>query len=246
MREVIWALVGVLFAYAVYQIARAVRVGRAGRRAAVDAARGARSEPGAGGPGDEREELYVFGPSPFDAGATGQPPSQHVTVHAGEREGGGEIDTRDLPLFTPGYDGGNGAGQQAGPQAVPRAVQSAVPQADVPRFGGAGGEDAGGQGGFQLELEVRQLRRDIAQLREELDTQRARCDRLETEHRTVREHLEATLASQGISPEYNEALVFARRGMDVDAIAERCGISVAEAELVHALARGGQPDRGDT
>ena len=92
--------------------------------------------------------------------------------------------------------------------------------------------------GFQLELEVRQLRRDIVQLRNELAEQRREAQRQAEAMQTLKEHVDSTLASQGISPEYNEALVFARRGMDVGVIAERCGISVAEAELVHSLAQG--------
>lgn len=92
--------------------------------------------------------------------------------------------------------------------------------------------------GFQLELEVRQLRRDIVQLRNELAEQRRDAQRQAEAMQALKEHVDSTLASQGISPEYNEALVFARRGMDVDVIAERCGISVAEAELVHSLAQG--------
>lgn len=98
--------------------------------------------------------------------------------------------------------------------------------------------------GFQLELEVRQLRRDIVQLRNELAEQRREAQRHVEAMQALKEHVDSTLASQGISPEYNEALVFARRGMDVDVIAERCGISVAEAELVHSLAQG-RAARGD-
>lgn len=97
---------------------------------------------------------------------------------------------------------------------------------------------------FQLELEVRQLRRDIVELRAELTEQRREVERLGTEQRALKDQMESTLASHGISPEYNEALVFARRGMDVGMIAERCGISVAEAELVHSLARGATTSAG--
>lgn len=97
----------------------------------------------------------------------------------------------------------------------------------------AGGDE------FQLTLELQQLRRDLAQLRAELAEQREQFDAVRADLRTMQEQLDATLASQGVSPEYNEALVFARRGLDAEAISERCGISMAEAELVRSLAKGG-------
>jgi hypothetical protein len=53
-------------------------------------------------------------------------------------------------------------------------------------------------------------------------------------------------AAPGASPEYSEALALARRGLAVDEIAGRCGITRAEAELVAALAAGGRSGtRGD-
>lgn len=109
-------------------------------------------------------------------------------------------------------------------------VAPAAPMAD----GAAAGGDT-----FQSTLELQQLRRELAQLRAELAEQREQFDALRAELRTMQEQLDATLASQGVSPEYNEALVFARRGLDAEAISERCGISMAEAELVRSLAKGG-------
>jgi DNA-directed RNA polymerase specialized sigma24 family protein len=40
-----------------------------------------------------------------------------------------------------------------------------------------------------------------------------------------------------VTPQHSEAMVLAERGLPALQIAERCGISVAEAELVCALAR---------
>lgn len=68
----------------------------------------------------------------------------------------------------------------------------------------------------ELEAEVRQLRIDLAALREEL-----------AELKTVRR----------VSPLYAEAAALAQRGFDARGVAEECGISVAEAELVLALSR---------
>jgi len=98
--------------------------------------------------------------------------------------------------------------------------------------------------GFQIELEVQQLRRDIGQLRTELDVQRKEVAELAARLSAQQEQVDANLATKGASPEYNEALVFARRGLDVEAIAERCGITVAEAALVRALAQGEQGSPG--
>ncbi len=97
--------------------------------------------------------------------------------------------------------------------------------------------------GFQVELEVQQLRRDVAQLRAELAEQRRELAdltaRLQVQQvqQVQPEQFDGGVATTGASPEYDEALVFARRGLDVEAIAERCGITVAEAALVRALAQ---------
>ena len=90
-----------------------------------------------------------------------------------------------------------------------------------------------------LELEVQQLRRDIGQLRAEQDKQRSECERLADEVARMQEATATLQAGQRISPQYGEAVMLARRGMESDAIAERCGISVAEAALVRSLSQGG-------
>lgn len=90
---------------------------------------------------------------------------------------------------------------------------------------------------FKEALDVEQLRRDVLQLQGLVEGQRRELDEAVDEVRALKAQLEAAAVSQSISPEYNEALVFARRGLDVDTIAERCGISRSEAELVHALAQ---------
>jgi hypothetical protein len=69
----------------------------------------------------------------------------------------------------------------------------------------------------QIEDELRALKEDLAQLREE--TRRVR-------------------AARGVAPQYGEAMALAESGLEAPAIAARCGISVAEAELIRAL---GQP-----
>lgn len=75
-----------------------------------------------------------------------------------------------------------------------------------------------------VEVECQALRRECAQLREEL----ARLG----------EEVSALKATRNMSPLYNEAMALARQGMSADGIAGRCDISIGEAELVAAMARG--------
>lgn len=68
----------------------------------------------------------------------------------------------------------------------------------------------------ELELEVRQLRAEVEELRQELaEVKQARR----------------------ISPLYADAAALAHRGFDARGVAEECGISVAEAELVLAMSK---------
>jgi hypothetical protein len=69
----------------------------------------------------------------------------------------------------------------------------------------------------RLEQELRQLRAEVAALREELGELQA---------------------ARRVSPHYADAMALARRGFDARGIAEQCGIALGEAELVMALARG--------
>ena len=75
-----------------------------------------------------------------------------------------------------------------------------------------------------VEVELQQLRRESSALREEL--------------LRVREELAGIKASRNVSPLYGEAMSLAQRGVTADGIAVQCGISLGEAELVAALARG--------
>lgn len=97
---------------------------------------------------------------------------------------------------------------------------------------------------FGLELEVQQLRRELALLREELEgagtAWQETSRRLEEEVARLSGELEGLQVERSVSPQYGEAMVLARRGLAADAIAERCGISVAEAALVCSLVQGQQ------
>lgn len=82
--------------------------------------------------------------------------------------------------------------------------------------------------GFDALLEVRQQRHLVDALRVEVDT-------LKQEIQQLRQDLADQRAASRVSPQYGEAVALARRGLDANAIAERCGISVSEAELVRSL-----------
>lgn len=120
-----------------------------------------------------------------------------------------------------------------------RPRESAAPPPPAPVAPAPPGPDA-----FQLELEVQRLRREVAGLRAVLDVQQQEIGGLHDSLAGLREQIDKGLVAQNASPEYSEALVFARRGLAVDAIAERCGISVAEAELVRSLAARGDEEAG--
>lgn len=84
------------------------------------------------------------------------------------------------------------------------------------------------------ELVTAGLSRELAQLREEVDVIRAELAALREDMLQEMAHLRAT---QTVSPIYGDAVQMAAAGYDAAAIAERCGIARAEAELVVALAR---------
>lgn len=86
-------------------------------------------------------------------------------------------------------------------------------------------------GRTNVEVEVQQLRRESTALRDEV----AR----------LREELSSLKAARNVSPLYSEAMSLAQNGVSADGIAGQCGISLAEAELVAALARG-EPEEDET
>ncbi|MDQ5946970.1 MAG: hypothetical protein QG619_2401 [Pseudomonadota bacterium] len=77
------------------------------------------------------------------------------------------------------------------------------------------------------EAEIGQMRAEMAVLRNELATLR---DDLKVKVEHVR-------AAQHVAPIYGDAMQMAVAGYDAAAIAERCGVARAEAELVVALVR---------
>lgn len=78
------------------------------------------------------------------------------------------------------------------------------------------------------------LEQELDQLRDEVDAMRGELAALRNDMLQELAHLRA---SQTVSPIYGDAMQMAASGYDPAAIAERCGIARAEAELVVALAK---------
>lgn len=75
---------------------------------------------------------------------------------------------------------------------------------------------------------------EVVQLREEVDALRCEVAALRDELHNEIAHMRAT---QTVSPLYSDAMQMATLGHDAATIAERCGISRAEAELMLALVK---------
>lgn len=74
-----------------------------------------------------------------------------------------------------------------------------------------------------IEAELAELRGEVASLKDEVIL--------------LHEEVRLLKAARNVSPQYGEAVALAQRGLGAAQIAERCGISVAEAEMVCALSR---------
>lgn len=98
---------------------------------------------------------------------------------------------------------------------------------------------------FAIELELQRLRFEISTLRELAEMQQKEIESLRTSAEcSAAARIEAITSfskqEPDMSPEYDEALALARRGIVADVIASRCGITRAEAELVASLAARGR------
>lgn len=88
------------------------------------------------------------------------------------------------------------------------------------------------------DIEIQQLRRDVAQLRTEQDFLRSELVAMRLDMNELQAAKERPPQYvRPVSPQHSEAMLLAGRGIAAAQIADHCGISVAEAELVCALAR---------
>jgi hypothetical protein len=130
---------------------------------------------------------------------------------------------------------------------LPSSVSSAAPAGAAPSAptsapaasSGAAEAEAAAAARFELELENSRLRQALQAQRDLVALQQTEIDRLVEDIAALRDELDAQASSVASSPEYSEAMVLARQGLNAEMIAVRCGITLAEAELVLALGRGG-------
>ena len=98
---------------------------------------------------------------------------------------------------------------------------------------------------FSIELELQRLRLDLNALRETVEAHQKEIESLREDVKCpsagkTAPTISLTAQEPDMSPEYDEALALARRGIVADVIASRCGITRAEADLVASLAARGR------
>ncbi|MDY0071059.1 MAG: DUF2802 domain-containing protein [Thauera sp.] len=100
---------------------------------------------------------------------------------------------------------------------------------------------------FAAQLELRRLQRELEAEQQQVTEQRKEIERLQSELALLQQTLEEgrgqmpAPAQDPVSPEYAEPLRLAEMGFKDEEISARCGISLAEARLVLAMAqRGGR------
>lgn len=104
-------------------------------------------------------------------------------------------------------------------------ARPAAPQPSPGRSSGFGEHLADHLARSDMEMEVQRMRDEMERMRAEMEELRA---------------------ARRVSPQYAEAVELAQRGLTAQDVADRLGISLAEAELVQALSRGKQNfDEGD-
>ena len=106
------------------------------------------------------------------------------------------------------------------PPPEEEAIWPPAPPAVPPAPADEGGEPAH----FGAELMRSHMEREIKQLRGELAA--------------LRDELAELKAARHVSPQYADAMAMAQRGLTAQDVADRCNISLGEAELVWALAHG--------
>lgn len=179
-----------------------------------------------------------------------------------DRDAVGTVEPQiEAPTFEPPGEAWQGQGQGVAPPATSRAMAAyaevaaasgtqaafAVPPAPSPEWeevkelfdaepaaaslpSAQPSDGEGRAGGFGEHLAEHLVRSDM-----EMELQRMR-----DEMQRMSQELEELRAARRVSPQYAEAMELAQRGMSAQDLADRLGISLAEAELVHALSRGRQ------
>lgn len=219
VREALWLIGLALVCYSVWQFFRALRAPRSSTAVPPAAAGGGEPETARAGAG---HAALPGGPArPSDQGRLGAG-AQTAEQNEEDREQENE-DGFDAYAPLPAAQAGPTLGRAQAPPA-PSPVQSDALQADV----------------FQIQLDNSRLRQALQAQRDLVALQQDEIDRLVQDITALRDELERLRDQPTSSPEYAEAMVLAAQGLNAEMIAARCGITVAEAELVLSLARRGE------
>ena len=210
VREALWLIGLALVCYSVWQFFRALRAPSSSAAVPPAVAQGAQAE----APQSTGRRTALAGG-----------PDTQPTVRGVEAEAPSEVEDEDEDTFDdyaplPGLRLGPDPARVQGPsERLP--VQSGVVQPDV----------------FQMELDNSRLRQALQAQRDLVALQQDEIDRLVHDITELQDELARVREQPTSSPEYSEALVLAAQGLNAEMIAARCGISLAEAELVLSLAR---------
>lgn len=211
VREVLWLTGLALVCYAVWQFFRALRAPRSSTAAS----------PGAGGGAQTV-------PLPAGGGHAAQPGGSDTLPSQGGVEAGAQVEDEDEDAF-------DDYAPVPRPQVGPTPGRAQAPAEPLPVHPEALPPDV-----FRLELENSRLRQALQAQRDLVALQQDEIDRLVHDISALRDELERGREQPTSSPEYAEALVLAAQGLNAEMIAARCGITLAEAELVLSLARRGE------
>ncbi len=213
VREALWLIGLALVCYSVWQFFRALRAPSSSAAVPPAVAQGAQAE--APRPTGRRTVLA--------GGPDTQPTGRGVEAEAPSEVEDEDEDTFDDYAPLPGPQLGSDPTRAQGPsERLP--AQPGVVQPDV----------------FQMELDNSRLRQALQAQRDLVALQQDEIDRLVHDITELQDELARVREQPTSSPEYSEALVLAAQGLNAEMIAARCGISLAEAELVLSLARRGE------
>jgi len=117
--------------------------------------------------------------------------------------------------------------------------QTRAPMREAPRAAAAvQAQNAASPSAFVEHLQWAALDAEVGRMRQDLQA-------LSEEVQVLRRELAMINSSRHVSPHYAEAMTLAQRGHAPQDVADRCGISLGEAELVIALARGPRAFAGE-
>ena len=210
VREALWLIGLALVCYSVWQFFRALRAPSSSAAVPPAVAQGAQAEaPQSTG----RRTALAGGPDT-------QPTGRGV-----EAEAPSEVEDEDEDTF-------DDYAPLPGPRLGPDPARAQGPSERLPAQPGVVQPDV-----FQMELDNSRLRQALQAQRDLVALQQDEIDRLVHDITELQDELARVREQPTSSPEYSEASVLAAQGLNAEMIAARCGISLAEAELVLSLAR---------